>query len=80
MIFTRERLFCAVNGVSQRPDLGGNIRHGDPNTVCPYLWRYPQHRDRLADLGGAVQWLTGGPHPGLDAYQVFLGGGQQLIR
>lgn len=23
-----------------RPDLGGNIRHGDANTHCPYLWRY----------------------------------------
>jgi SAM-dependent methyltransferase len=24
----------------QRPDLGGNIRHGDANTFAPYLWRY----------------------------------------
>jgi hypothetical protein len=23
-----------------RPDLGGNIRHGDANTFCPYFWRY----------------------------------------
>ncbi len=23
-----------------RPDLGGNIRHGDANTLCPALWRY----------------------------------------
>lgn len=23
-----------------RPDLGGNIHHGDANTHCPYLWRY----------------------------------------
>ena len=23
-----------------RPDLGGNIRGGDPNTWCPALWRY----------------------------------------
>lgn len=23
-----------------RPDLGGNFRHGDDNTFCPYLWRY----------------------------------------
>ncbi len=25
---------------SNRPDLGGNIRHGDSNTFSPYLWRY----------------------------------------
>ena len=24
----------------QRPDLGGNIRHGDANTFCPRLWDY----------------------------------------
>ena len=23
-----------------RPDLGGNIRHGDANTFCPTLWRH----------------------------------------
>lgn len=23
-----------------RPDLGGNIRHGDSSTFCPKLWRY----------------------------------------
>lgn len=23
-----------------RPDLGGNIRHGDIHTFCPVLWRY----------------------------------------
>jgi hypothetical protein len=23
-----------------RPDLGGNIRHGDPWTSCPSVWRY----------------------------------------
>jgi hypothetical protein len=23
-----------------RPDLGGNIRHGDANTFCPKLWSY----------------------------------------
>jgi hypothetical protein len=23
-----------------RPDLGGNIRHGDANTFCPRLWDY----------------------------------------
>jgi SAM-dependent methyltransferase len=31
-----------MNPVSdaERPDLGGNIRHGDANTHSPYLWRY----------------------------------------
>ena len=25
---------------SARPDLGGNMRHGDIHTACPALWRY----------------------------------------
>lgn len=25
---------------SARPDLGGNIHHGDANTFSPYFWRY----------------------------------------
>jgi SAM-dependent methyltransferase len=24
----------------ERPDLGGNMRHGDIHTWCPHLWRY----------------------------------------
>jgi SAM-dependent methyltransferase len=33
-----------------RPDLGGNIRHGDGNTFCPKLWSYLIERFALRSM------------------------------
>jgi SAM-dependent methyltransferase len=34
----------------RRPDLGGNIRHGDANTYCPKLWTYLIERFALRSM------------------------------
>ncbi len=33
-----------------RADLGGNLRHGDANTLCPTLWRYLIDRFALRSM------------------------------
>jgi hypothetical protein len=35
---------------SARPDLGGNMRHGDIHTSCPVLWRYLVERFGLSSM------------------------------
>lgn len=34
----------------QRPDLGGNIRHGDARTFAPRLWRYLVERHAITSV------------------------------
>ena len=33
-----------------RPDLGGNVRHGDQNTWAPNLWRYLRERFAISSM------------------------------
>ena len=48
-----------------RPDLGGNIRHGDSHTHCPVLWQYLIDRFAIRSMldvgcgeGHAVDWFN----------------------